>query len=45
MMQKIVSTVQKVLGKTIAHRYTGFTIRVPFINFSFAPAPFQQPYS
>ena len=37
-MSKIITAIQKPIGKVSGHKYTGFTIKTPFINFSFAPA-------
>lgn len=42
-MSKIIEGIQKVTGKVSGHRYTGFTIKVPFINLSFAPVLFHGP--
>lgn len=39
-MSKIIAGIQKVTGKVFSHRYTGFTIKAPFINLSFAPVLF-----
>ena len=36
-MSKIIKVVQTVLGKVFAHKYTGFVIKTPFVNISFAP--------
>lgn len=36
-MSKIIALVQLVIGKVLGHKYTGFTVKTPFINFSFAP--------
>lgn len=37
-MTKIFMYVNKLLVKVTGHRYTGFTVKTPFINLSFAPA-------
>ena len=37
-MSKIIVRIQLFLDKVFGHKYTGFTIKAPFINFSFAPA-------
>lgn len=42
-MSKIIAAIQKPIGKVSGHKYTGFTVKTPFINFSFAPSPFVQP--
>lgn len=39
-MSKIIVGIQKVIGKVSGHRYTGFTVKAPFINLSFAPVLF-----
>ena len=36
-MSKIISKSQKALDKVCDHKYTGLTLKTPFINFSFAP--------
>ena len=36
-MSKIIVRIQLFLDKVFGHKYTGFTIKAPFINFSFAP--------
>lgn len=36
-MSKIIVRIQLFLGKMFSHKYTGFTIKASFINFSFAP--------
>lgn len=36
-MTKFIKLVQLVLGKAIGHRYAGFIMKTPFIDFSFAP--------
>ena len=43
-MSKIIAKYQCYLDKVSGHKYTGCTIKTPFINFSFAPTivPFQQ---
>lgn len=38
-MSKIIMYANKLLAKVTGHRYTGFTVKMPFINLSFAPAP------
>jgi len=38
LMSKIFMYVNKLLVKATGHRYTGFTVKMPFINLSFAPA-------
>lgn len=43
-MSKIINSIQAILDKVIAHKYTGFTIKLPFINFSFAPVHFHSPF-
>lgn len=42
-MTKIIAAIQRTIGKVFGHRYTGFTLKTPFIDFSFAPALFIQP--
>ena len=37
-MSKIITYANKLLVKVTGHRYTGFTVKTPFINLSFAPA-------
>ena len=37
LMSKIIVRIQLFLDKVFGHKYTGFTIKAPFINFSFAP--------
>lgn len=37
-MSKIILSVNKLLVKVTGHKYTGFTVKTPFINLSFAPA-------
>ena len=37
-MTTIFMYVNKLLVKATGHRYTGFTVKMPFINLSFAPA-------
>ena len=37
-MSKIFMYANKLLVKGTGHRYTGFTVKTPFINLSFAPA-------
>lgn len=37
-MSKIIMYANKLLVKVTGHRYTGFTVKTPFINLSFAPA-------
>lgn len=44
LMSKIIAGIQKVIGKVTGHRYTGFTIKAPFINLSFAPVLFPRPH-
>ena len=39
-MSKIIVGIQKVIGKVSGHHYTGFTIKAPFVNLSFAPVLF-----
>lgn len=36
-MSKIIAKLQSPINKVFDHKYTGFTIKAPFINFSFAP--------
>ena len=36
-MSKIIAKLQSPIDKVSGHKYTGFTIKAPFINFSFAP--------
>ena len=45
LMSKIIAALQIPIGKVFGHKYTGCTVKTPFINFSFAPTHFQQPYS
>lgn len=37
-MTKIIALLQKAIGKATGHKYSGMTVKTPFINFSFAPA-------
>lgn len=37
-MSKIFMYVNKLLVKVAGHKYTGFTVKTPFVNLSFAPA-------
>ena len=37
LMSKIIVRIQLFLDTVFGHKYTGFTIQAPFINFSFAP--------
>lgn len=41
-MSKIIDLLQKVIGKA-GHKYTGLTVKTPFMNFSFVPASVQKP--
>ena len=42
-MSKIIAKLQSPIDKVSGHKYTGFTIKAPFINFSFAPTIFTAP--
>ncbi len=42
-MSKIIAGVQKIIGKVSGHRYTGLTLKMPFVNLSFAPVLFNSP--
>ena len=42
-MSKIIAKLQSPIDKVSGHIYTGFTIKSPFINFSFAPTIFTAP--
>ena len=42
-MSKIINFAQKTIGKVTAHKYTAITIKLPFINLSFAPVPIHSP--
>lgn len=43
-MSKIIARFQNVPDKVFGHKYTGLTIKTPFVNFSFAPTHFTAPY-
>ena len=43
-MSKIITRFQIVPDKVFGHKYTGLTIKTPFVNFSFAPTLFTDPY-
>ena len=36
-MSKIIGLMRILLDKVLGHKYTGFSIKTPFINVSFAP--------
>lgn len=42
-MSKIIAKLQSPIDKVSGHKYTGFTIKAPFINFSFDPTIFTAP--
>ena len=42
-MSKIIALFQIVLDKVFGHKYTGFSIKTPFVNVSFAPTIFHSP--
>ena len=42
-MSKIINFAQKTIGKVTAHKYTAITIKLPFINLSFAPVLIYSP--
>ena len=42
-MSKIIAILQKGLDKATGHKYTGLTLKTPFINFSFAPSYITRP--
>ncbi len=44
-MSKIIAAFQIFFGKVLGHKYTGFTVKTPFINFSFAPTRLHSPIS
>lgn len=43
-MSKIIARFQIVPDKVCGHKYTGLTVKTPFVNFSFAPTLFAAPY-
>ena len=43
-MSKIIALFQIVLDKVFGHKNTGFSIKTPFVNVSFAPTIFTAPY-
>ena len=43
LMSKIITYANKLLVKVTGHRYTGFTVKTPFINLSFAPVLIHSP--
>ncbi len=42
-MSKIIAKLQCPIDKVFGHKYTGFSIKAPFISFSFAPTIFTAP--
>lgn len=42
-MSKIIAVFQVPIDKVSGHKYTGFTLKTPFVNFSFAPTTFTAP--
>ena len=43
LMSKIINFTQTIIGKVTGHKYTGITIKMPFVNFSFAPVLIYSP--
>ena len=37
-MSKVINFAQPIIGNITGHKYTGLTVKLPFINLSFAPA-------
>ena len=42
-MSKIINFTQILIGKVTGHKYTAITIKLPFINLSFAPVLIHSP--
>lgn len=42
-MSKIINFAQTIIGKVTGHKYTGITIKMPFVNLSFAPVLIHSP--
>ena len=42
-MSKIINFVQSIIGKVTGHKYTAITIKMPFVNLSFAPVLIYSP--
>lgn len=36
-MSKVINSAQPIIGNITGHKYTGLTVKLPFINLSFAP--------
>ena len=43
-MSKIIALLQIIIDKVFGHKYTGLSIEMPFVNFSFAPTIFTAPH-